>query len=391
MADLGDAKAEFWGDLQVDLYTKNTAVYLANQSLESVISTNGRKAHKPILSTPAISTYTPHSDITPNVKTATKQTLEVDTFVTASEVIDITESSQSPYDLGAHSQAAIRNGLLNRVEQEFAKNVTSAHHIIGGTGTAFKMDPTNVNEVFEEADGKLGAFDAPLETSMRAAVFGPRTVAMMRRARAERETPLGDSVSSNGVVSAWKGWTVVSNNNLPYSASLSLGQDVTADDTVTIAGVTFKFVASIGTAAGNVLAGANAAASRANLIAAINGASGAGTTYVEPSSVNRHMLRKRGLVAVESSTSVNITGYGDIVVSETLTHASNVWSAQKQTAIFMVRGAIDLVLQLMEMEKTDKEKGFADIYKGLIGVGTKMFTDGSLMSVQVPLKADHWV
>jgi hypothetical protein len=57
----------------------------------------------------------------------------------------------------------------------------------------------------------------------------------------------------------------------------------------------------------------------------------------------------------------------------------------------MVRGAIDLVLQLMIMEQTDKEKGFADIYKGLIGVGTKMFTDGSLMAVQVPLKADHWV
>ena len=47
---MDDIKLEFWGDLQADLYTVNSAVYLANQSLEQLISTDGRKAHRPILS-----------------------------------------------------------------------------------------------------------------------------------------------------------------------------------------------------------------------------------------------------------------------------------------------------------------------------------------------------
>ena len=70
---MDDIRKEFWGDLQVDLFTANSAVYLANTSLEGLISTTGYKAHKPILSHPQIGTYTPHSDISFDEKSATKQ------------------------------------------------------------------------------------------------------------------------------------------------------------------------------------------------------------------------------------------------------------------------------------------------------------------------------
>jgi len=96
---MDDVRQEFWGDLQADLYVQNTAVYLANQSLSKLISTTGYKAHRPILSHPQVGTYTPHSDISFEEKSATKETLEVDTFEYAAEDIDITESKQTPYDL----------------------------------------------------------------------------------------------------------------------------------------------------------------------------------------------------------------------------------------------------------------------------------------------------
>lgn len=385
---MDDARAEFWGDLQADLFTKNSAVYLANQSLENLISTDGRKAHRPILSHPSVGTYTPHADITFNEKTATKQTLEVDTFEYAAEDIDITEKSQTPYNLVEHSLKSIRMGLLNRVEQVFLSKITDAKHSIAGG--AQEVSATNILDILEEAEGKLGAFDAPYETSMRAAVFGPRTVAKLRRAKSERETRLGDSVMENGLVGPWQGWNVVQNNNLPWSATLTIATQPTDGDTVVISGVTFTFKTTLGTTAGQVLIGGSAAAARANLKLAVEGGAGAGTNYYAVSASDAFLIQRKRRVRCSSAEAMAFTGFGDISVSETLTAAADIWSAQEQKSIFMIRGAIDLVLQFMDIKVGDKEKGFADLPKGIIGVGAKTFDDGAVLMVQLTQDASNF-
>ena len=388
---MDDLKAEFWGDLQADYYTTTSALYLANQTLETVISTEGRKAHKPILSNPSIRDYVAHTDLTFDKKTASKQTLEVNQFPTAAEVIDITEKNQNPYDLLSHSTRGIRQGLINRTEQIFLSQISSAGSAFNG-GTYLALDTTNVHDVFEEAAGTLGSFDVPESTDMRVAVFGPRTVAMLRKAHAQRETALGDQVSQNGIIGPWKGWTIVQNNNLPWTATLAMATQPTAGDDWTIMGRKIEFVASLtGANPGAVLRGADAAASRANFIALINGAAGAGTTYVEFDAISAFMIRnKRRITAVESSTNVVLSGFGDIVVKENMTAGGNVVTVQRQDSIFMMRGAIDLVMQFMELDIDKKEKGFADLPKGIIGVGAKMFQDGALASFRVPQDVLGW-
>lgn len=385
---MDDIKQEFWGDLQVDLYTANSAVYLANQSLESLISLNGRKAHKPILSHAQIGTYTPHSEISFTAKSDSKNTLEVDTFQYAAEDIDITESNQSPYDLLSHSLTSIRRGLMNAFEQKFLSEIPNALHSIN-SGTAFELASTNVLDVFQEAGSKLGSFDVPRDTSMRAVVMGPHAVEVLRRAKSERESGLGDSVLANGVIGPWHGWTVVENNNLPWSATLTMDTNPTANDTVTIAGVTFKFVATP-TDAGDVDIGSDVATSRANLKAAVEGSSGAGTTYVDISPMNAFILRRKRYVKCTTAEAMAFTGNGDISVSETFTAATNVWSAQQQSSIFMIRGAIDAVMQFVDLEVGDKEKGFAKLPKGIIGMGTEMFPDGQIASVKMILDASNF-
>ena len=59
-------------------------------------------------------------------------------------------------------------------------------------------------------------------------------------------------------------------NQLTSTAVLALATNPTAGDTVTIAGQAFTFVSPIGTTAGNVLIGASADATRANLAALVN-------------------------------------------------------------------------------------------------------------------------
>lgn len=379
---MDDIKQEFWGDLQADLYTVNSAVYLANQRLESLISTNGRKAHKPILSHPTIGTYTPGNDITFSSKTDSKQTLEVDTFKYSAEELDITVEKQNPYDLLQHSLTSIRKGLMNITEQKFLSEIANSGQSIQ-SGTAQVVSATNILDIIEEAEGKLGAFDATYETAMRALVLGPRTVAKLRRAKSDRESRIGDTVLENGVVGPWQGWTVVQNNNLPWSAKLNIATQPTDGDTVTISGVTFTFKTTLGTDAGNVLIEGSAANARANLEAAIEGGSGAGTKYVELADKDKFIIRRKRNVTCTTAENMVFSGYGDIAVSETLTAAADVWSEQRQKSGFMIRGAIDMVLQFIDLEVGSKEKGFAKLPKGVIGVGTKVFDDGADLMVQL--------
>lgn len=381
-------RQEFWGDVQVDLFTKNTAYYLANRSMEQIVSDQGYKVHRPIISQPQTGTYTPHVDISFESKSSTDQTLTVDTFEYSAEDIDITESKQTPYDLLKQSTDSIRRGLMNRVEQKFMDQISSARHTISG-GTQ-EVNSTNILDIIEEAEGILGAYDAPYESSERAIVLGPRTVAKLRRAKGERETSLGDQVLMNGVVGPWNGWTVVQNNNLPWSATLTIATQPTDGDTVTIAGVVFTFKTTLGSTAGNVLIGASATTARANLEAAIEGGAGAGTTYVEIGIRDKFMLRKKRYVRCTSTQAMAFTGYGDIAVSETLTAAADVWSAQKQTPIFMVRGSIDLLVQFMSLDVGDKEKGFAKLPKALIGIGAKVFEDGADLMVKLNQDASNF-
>lgn len=387
---VADAKAEFWGDLQVDLHTENSAFYLMNTSLEGLIKQDGRKAHKPILSISQLATYTPYSDISFEQKSATKQTLEVDTFVTSAEEIDITDEKQTQYDLTGHSAMTVRKGLLNRFEQLYLDKISDAFH----STTKVKLDPANVLDIFEEADSKLGAFDVPSATNLRAGVFGPHAIATMRRLKSERESRLGDSVLGNGYIGPWQGYSMVQNNNLPWSATLGMATNPTDGDTVTISGVVFEFQDDLDdVTAGNVGVlrhAATAATSRANLKLAVEGGAGAGTNYIEMSNVQKFILRKKRNVRCASAADMLFTGNGDIAVSETLTAAADVWSAQTSHGVFMLRGSIDGVMQFMDVNVTDKEKGFAKLVKGLIGVGTKVFTDGSYTMVKVPLDASEY-
>lgn len=398
---MDDAKLEFWGDMQKTLFVENTAIaMLSNSQLEGLISTDGKKAHRPIISLPHSGTYTPYQDITFNRKSASKQTLEVDTFSYAADEIDITDQNQTKYPLTEGAASAQMKTHNNNIEQAVLSKISGAFNVIQDGSNALAIDTSNVLDVFEESDTKLGSVDAPLTD--RIAVFGPHVIATMRKVKAQRESALGDKVLENGVIGMWNGYEVIQNNNLPYSATLTMGTKPTAGDTVTIAGVTFEFVANIADAVTSdanvaVLIGAAVANSRANLKSAIEGDTTSGVvnvTWAEATGSvsihNRYTITEKRHVRITSDAAMALTGYGDIVVSADMTEAANAWSAQEQLAYMGVKGSIDLVLQIQKIETISKEKGFADLVKSLVGHGEKMFDDGARCSVKVRVDASSW-
>lgn len=132
---------------------------------------------------------------------------------------------------------------------------------------------------------------------------------------------------------------------------LGLATNPTANDTVTVAGVAFTFVA-IPSAAGQVDIGADADASRVLLAAAINNsngyAAGAGsaTAYFEVSAANRLILKNLGVVAVNDSTAntLTVTAYGAIGGAETLTAGGDVWGTERKNLLAGLKNSTHLAL-----------------------------------------------
>lgn len=142
---------------------------------------------------------------------------------------------------------------------------------------------------------------------------------------------------------------------LTSTTTLDLATNPTANDYIYIQGVKFTFVSSVGTTAGNVLIGVSADATAQNLVSAVNGSAGAGTTYVELSADDRASLS--GVTATDGTDLVTfVSKRGALLASSSMTNASNDFQAQALNCAIMERGTIRMALRdsvkIKEVEQT---------------------------------------
>jgi len=188
------------------------------------------------------------------------------------------------------------------------------------------------------------------------------------------------------------GAKVYVSENLTGQATLGLATQVTANDTVSVGGVTFTFVASP-TNPGDVDIGVNVDGTRANLAAAINGGAGAGTAYIEVSAANRIILSKTLRLTATNNDTTNVLtvvgkGSGRLTVAETLTDATDTWTSNFIHAYFGKEGAIDVVVQKdvkADMRQEPKQPTTNIISRVLYGI--KTFTDGSKKFLDVKISS----
>jgi len=372
---------------------------IANTTLRNLVAGEGDTVHRTIVSYPSSSTYTPGTDITNVAVTGSKETLSIATWLASKVTIDDTEKKQSIIELGANISRKMMHDHNNRIEQAVTAEVTNALWTlddgnVGGTsGNNAIVNTNTIPQFFVAADTKLDATDAPREG--RTAVIGGHFLSQLKLQQASRPTTFGDGVNTRGVVTNLFGWDILYSNNLPYTATLTMATNPTDGDTVTIAGVTFTFKTTLGTTAGNIHICSDAAHSLTNLFNTLNAvdtsvASATDAGYVVVSAENVFMLRdKRRVTATNpTSTTMVISGYGDIVVSETLTAAADVWSAQRQDSLFCVRGCIDIIVQIPpKIEVVRDIDQFSDIVKSLLGFGKKTYADGAREMVRVKIDA----
>lgn len=249
------------------------------------------------------------------------------------------------------------------------------------TGTPISLNSTTVPQMVTRMPAKLRTKNSQEIMTNMVLVVDSYAASDISQYLLGKNIDLAGAVFKNGYTGDVSNAQMYVSERLTGEATLGLATNPTANDTVTINGVTFTFVSSVGSTAGNVLIGASADASRANLAAAINGSSGAGTTYVEISTANRNLFVDNGIVATNNDTTnvltVVGTGSGRLTVAETLTASGDTWSSNFIHAYFGKRGAIDLVVQDMkkvDMRPTSDRRGF-NIFSSYLA-GLKTFADG---------------
>ena len=387
---------EFWAAQMQETYLKeNVAVGFARTEFKSDLAM-GDTLHRPYGSYARVQTYTKGTDITVKDLSSTDETLTVDTAKVASFYIDDIDKVQNKWDVATEYATMAGRQLSNNIEQAVLSNYSSAGTTMTGTSIgeasgAIVMTAANTANIFTGAGRVLNG--KKRMSRDRVALIGPRALETIQTYVGGRETGFGDTVSDNGVVANRFGFQLVLTNNLPYTATLTISAAVTDGDTVTINGVVFTFKTTLTGSAtlGEVLIGANAAASNANLTKAIDDSGTVDTHYSALSAENRQLIEEAGLDATATSTTTAIAGYGDIVVSETLTDAANVWSAQKSFMLMMVRGSIDLVTQVApNVEFRDAQLRLGRYVHPWTLYGHKLFTRNVDNLVVAQIDASSW-
>jgi len=184
---------------------------------------------------------------------------------------------------------------------------------------------------------------------------------------------------SDGFVTQLSGFKVYQTNNLPFKVSLGMATAPTATDTVVISitdpesgtssDVTFTFVSTIGTTAGNVLIGANVGESQANLLAAINNPGTTSATQVALSTADQALLTSvRAQLGAWSSDAADLTytSQGTVAVSETFTDGTDAWGAIGTQLLAYDNEAVNFVDQMSKFQVVSQAantEAFADILK----------------------------
>lgn len=261
------------------------------------------------------------------------------------------------------------------------------------TGVPFTLDSTNVPKAVVRMPAKLRSKNQTLTNLCW--VIDSYGASDIEQYLMGKSIDLSGYVFKNGYAGTARGADLIVSENLTGEALLTAANNATDGDTITINGVVFtlKTALSAGPAvAGEVVLGANIDATRTNLAAALNAPGTTSATYTAVSAADQNTLADLKLTATNDNTANTLTivclGSGRLILSETFTHASNVWTYNFIHSYFGKKGAIDVVVQDMkkvDMRPTADKRG-TNVFTSYLA-GIKTFADGKRKFLDVLINA----
>lgn len=248
------------------------------------------------------------------------------------------------------------------------------------SGTAITLSSATVPQMTTRMAAKLKFRNNQETTTNMVLVVDSYAAADVAQFLLGKNIDLAGSVFKNGYTDVVNSARMFVSEALSGEAVLSMATNPTANDTVTINGLVFTFVASP-SAVGDIDLGGSADATRANLAAAINQGAGAGTAYIAfTAAADLDTISKLAATNNDTSNTLTVvgTGTGRLTVAETFTDGTDTWTKNFLHCYYGKKGAIDMVIQDMkpvEMRPTADRRG-TNVFASYLA-GIKTFADGA--------------
>lgn len=385
-------KPTYWSDrFQTNLRVKNISREITSNEEQSNLF-DGKTVNRPTVSRGVIGNVGADGSFSPNAVTSTQESLTVDNHqyaaftITDAEAIQIKNSPRLVNEMIDDGSYQLNLALDRSIFGEYVNS--DAANTVTPAVTAGRFD--NAFNSIQSAHAALRNAGVEQNKEWYLLLDATGTEDIQREIGA-RVTQLGDKEQANGFgyFADFAGFKVrEANQSLTWTGEVTLGANPSNGDTLVIDGVTFTFVTTIGTTAGNVLIGASADATSINLAALINAPTATTAQGVALSTADALKFIDESaqavITAVAGTGKADLTSVkGRITVTETFTSGSNGVVSCYLHCPFGKKGAIDLVVQkdiATEMSRMVGSLKLATVYATHFLWGKKMFTEGAKRS-----------
>jgi len=379
------------------LYKTDVFRSLANFEEQNTLK-DGQKVDRPYRSDIVVESYTKGTALTAQDLTATDDLLVVDTVKAALLYVDNVDKIQNKYSAANAWIDEAGKRLSNAIDAKFLYQVFNSNNTvddgtIGGTsGDGITLSAGNILDVFGAVNLQLDLQN--VEEEERFFVISPHFYTVLWKYIAGKVTMLGDKTGENGNIGRYAGLKLYKSNNLTGSARWTPANNPSNGDTITINAVTFTFVSTIGTTAGNILQTTSTAVTIDNLVALINaGGEGDGVNYVSLSTANKRVVQN--WVAVDGTTYLEVRAMGSSYLTVTGSDATDVWTATQQAQNLFAgrKGCVDAVIQKepsTEMGPTVAVGKSGTNILPMTLFGVYVFYQGKNEMVRVKLRSDAY-
>ena len=318
-----------------------------------------------------VDSYTKYTDVEDNEINYENEQLVINKTPIISFVYDEVDDLETGYDVVSLEAPKAAYRIKQDIEGNFFNEILNAEN---ESDTAITLNTGNTVNTFSQAYAAL--VNNGVDADNISCTVDPFVLATIGEAALGNTFKVSDEVYKRGYKGSFSNMRTYQSTNLTAYCEVALNTATTANDTLTVNGVTFTIVTSLTGTAGQVLRGASVDATRANLRSAIMGLAGAGSTYEEVTSKNRAKLE--GIFAEnDTTTSLEIfskRGYKKI--STNFTSANNRAGAVIINCALMEKGAIDLGLQKeVNLKVQDVQKQLSTRFMTWARYGLKTFTE----------------
>lgn len=376
---LSDAQAKIWSRNAQLKAKQNLVARLICSFREQKNLRDGQSVYRPALSRPTEGAVGADGSYTASATTATKQELAVDQWRYSAVYINEKDAAQISINFVKIQSTESGAVLGERLDRSILAEYVNADAYVAAETAV----PTKDTIATIASAGQTKLRNLKCEKGMGWAwVVDPEIDALITLKYIDSGFNQADAKLVKGSLvyaRPFLGMTVmISNGAMSWTGDLLMGTQPANGEKVTINGVVFTFTTAAPAAAGEVLRGASAATSRANLETLVNAP---GTTTGTGFAVSADDQAALALVSAadDASTKVTITSTGGrIAMTHTMAAAGNGTSAMVLHTLMLKRGAIDLVFQkdFHTKEKEVSGKLGKDIVTSAL-YGYKTFDDGA--------------